>query len=110
MKLINQYKEVITESVTSKAVKKIKDYLDKYYQPVDRTYQVADEFIEKRMVNRLLDEGDMDPSELLKYLSEKFTEYSSEFIKQVVKDWNHGDITNDYQLTTNIPPNGRQDT
>jgi len=103
MNIINQYKEIISESVNANAVKKVVKYLKQYYEPVNADFPIGNEFINKLMFKKLGDEEMITQDELLKYLKSKFKNYSDNFINQVISDWVNGNITYDYTLSKNIP-------
>jgi len=102
MNILNLYNKLITETIQTIAVKKIVKYLDTFYKPVENTYPVADEFISKRMIEKLVDGEVIKPINLLKYITSKFPQYNENFIKQVINDWADGKVSYDYRLSKNI--------
>jgi hypothetical protein len=88
-------------TVHSTMVKKLKDFLDKSYEPVEKLVRQGGEYFEKPMLMVKADEEIISPKDVYEYLKTKF-EVSDEFVKQVIRDWMFNKISEDYQLSKNV--------
>ena len=102
MKIINQYKGLLSESIMDIEVKRVKDYLDDNYEPTEDTFEVGGEFIKKKLIIKLNSEERITPNELLTYLKKKFKDLEPDFIKQVIIEWGKKTIKADNLLSKNI--------
>jgi hypothetical protein len=99
---LERLKLVITEGEAhSRVVKRIKDELDMNYQPIEKFVREGGEYYEKPMIMVKVDEEIITPKALYEYLKSKY-KMGDDFIKQVIQDWVHGAITDDYRLTKNV--------
>jgi hypothetical protein len=98
-------KTYITESeVYTSVVKQIKDELDGNYTPTQSYVRSGGEYMSKPMITVKVDDEVITPKALFDYLKFKY-KVNDEFIKQVIKDWMFGRISDTYQLSKNVPIN-----
>jgi len=101
----SQFKKLeqfLTENTAhSSMVKKMKEFLDKSYEPVQKSLREGGEYFDKIMIMNKLDEEILSPKRVYEYLKNKF-KTGDEFTKQVIRDWVSGSISEDYQLTRNV--------
>jgi len=97
---LKQYLEEST--VHSNMVKRMKEELDKNYAPIEKFVREGGEYFSKPMIMVKADEETITPKDLLTYLKFKY-KMGDDFIKQVIKDWVDGKITDDYRLSKNVP-------
>jgi hypothetical protein len=98
-------KTYITESeVYASVVKQMKDELDANYSPTQSYVRSGGEYMTKPMITVKVDDEVISPKALFDYLKYKY-KVNDEFIKQVIKDWMFGRISDTYQLSKNIPIN-----
>jgi hypothetical protein len=83
-------------------VKKLKEFLDANYTPTETYVREGGEYRNMPMVKVNVDEEIISPKALYEYMKYKF-EMGDDFTKQVIKDWIFGRISDDYQLTKNVP-------
>lgn len=100
-------------------VKQLKNELDANYEPIDKFVRKGGEYSPSAMVRVKTDEEEISVKDLYEYLKYKFkigedmvdetdggkpkTRPSSEFLKQVIRDWMSGQITDDFSLSKNVP-------
>jgi len=89
----------------SKLVKEIKDFLDANYSPSDNFTRKGGEYFTEPMFEVTVDEELISPKSLYEYVNYKFDTVGESFIKQVIRDWVDGKITNDYKLSKNVSIN-----
>ena len=100
---LEKLKEFIIESeVYTSIVKQMKDELDSNYTPTQSYVRSGGEYMSKPMITVKVDGEVISPKALFDYLKYKY-QVSDEFIKQVIKDWMFGRISDTYQLSKNIP-------
>ena len=93
----------ITESaVHSRLVKQLKTELDNNYEPVEKFVREGGEYFEKPMIMVKADNEVITPKSLFEYLKYKY-KVGDNFIKQVISDWVHGKIGDDFILSKNVP-------
>lgn len=101
----SQYKkleQILTENTAhSNMVRQMKEFLDYGYEPVQKFVREGGEYYNRPMIMIKLDEEIISPKALLEYLKSKFNA-GDEFIKQVIRDWVSGNISEDYQLSKNV--------
>ena len=101
----SQYNRIIVETTMhSTMVKEMKDFLDSSYEPSENIMREGGEYFNKPMVKVKVDEEIISPKDLYEYMKYKF-EAGDEFTKQVIRDWMFNKITDDYQLSKNVPMN-----
>jgi len=101
----SQYKkleQILTENTAhSNMVRQMKEFLDYGYEPVQKFVREGGEYYNRPMIMIKLDEEIISPKALFEYLKSKFNA-GDEFIKQVIRDWVSGNISEDYQLSKNV--------
>jgi hypothetical protein len=80
----------------------MKTELDNNYRPIDKFVRQGGEYFEKQMIEVLADGEAITPKSLYEYLRYKY-KGNDEFTKQVINDWVHGKIDDNYTLSKNIP-------
>jgi Asp-tRNA(Asn)/Glu-tRNA(Gln) amidotransferase B subunit len=98
-------KELINENtLEALTVKKIKEELDANYIPSQNVVREGGEFHPKTMVLVKANEELISVANLYEYLKGKYKlgEQNNGFMKQVIKDWVHGKINDNYQLSRPI--------
>ena len=101
----SQYNRIILESnMHSAMVKQMKEFLDNSYEPSENVMREGGEYFNKPMVKVKVDEEIISPKDLYEYMKYKF-EAGDEFTKQVIRDWMFNKITDNYQLSKNVPMN-----
>ena len=90
--------------VHSKMVKRMKEDLDKNYEPIEKFVREGGEYAEKPMIMVKADEETITPKALYEYLKYKY-KMGEAFTQQVIRDWVDGKITDDFRLSKNIPLN-----
>lgn len=96
-------KQYIQEStVHSNMVKRMKEELDQNYAPIEKFVREGGEYFSEAMIMVKADEEVITPKALFEYLKYKY-KMGDDFIKQVVRDWVDGKITDDYRLSKNVP-------
>jgi hypothetical protein len=99
---LTRLKAILNENNThSRIVKKMKEELDSNYEPVEKFVREGGEYYEKPMIKVKADEEVISPKALFEYLKYKY-KVNEEFIKQVISDWVHGTISDDYSLSKNV--------
>ena len=88
----------------SKVVKQMKGELDKNYQPIEKFVREGGEYYEKPMIMVKADEEAITPKALFEYMKAKY-KMGDDFTKQVISDWVHGKITDDFRLSKNVTLN-----
>lgn len=102
---LERLKKVITESTAhSSVVKQMKNELDNNYAPIEKFVREGGEYFEKAMIMIKADEELITPKAIFEYLKSKY-KTGDDFTKQVINDWVHGKITDDYRLSKNVPMN-----
>lgn len=95
-------KKVLAENnVHGNLVKQMKTELDANYEPIEKFVREGGEYYEKPMIMVKADKEVITPKSLFEYLKFKY-KTGDEFIKQVIRDWVHGKISDDYQLSKNV--------
>ena len=95
--------QTIQESlVHSNMVKRMKEELDNNYSPIEKFVREGGEYFSKPMIMVKVDEEAITPKDLFEYMKHKY-KMGDEFIKQVIRDWVDGKITDDYRLSKNVP-------
>ena len=101
-KQLNKLKSTIREGhVHSNIVMKMKEDLDKNYQPIEKFVREGGEYYEKPMIMVKADEEVITPKALFEYLKYRY-KMNDDFTKQVIRDWVDGKITEDGRLSKNI--------
>ncbi len=99
---LKRLKSYIVENAHALAVKQLKTELDMNYAPVNNFVKEGGEYSEIPMIQIKLDEEQITHESLYKYLGSKHN-FNKDFIKQVINDWVFSKITDDYQLSKNVP-------
>ena len=94
----------ITEGAHSSIVKQMKEELDMNYSPIEKFVREGGEYFEKPMIMVKADEEAITPKALYEYMKSKY-KAGDEFTKQVIRDWMHGNITDDHRLSKNVALN-----
>lgn len=100
----SQMNRLLENSVHSNMVKQMKTELDSNYEPIEKFVREGGEYFEKPMINVKADNETITPKSLFEYLKFKY-KVNDEFIKQVIRDWMYGNISDDYGLSKNTPIN-----
>lgn len=96
-------KQNLKENVVhSSMVKRMKEELDDNYEPIEKFVREGGEYFSEAMIMVKADEEVITPKALFEYLKYKY-KMGEEFIKQVIRDWVDGKITDDYRLSKNVP-------
>jgi hypothetical protein len=101
----NRLKGMINEATAENViVKRIKEELDANYVPSANVVREGGEFHPKTMVMVKANEELISVANLYEYLKGKYKlgEQNDGFIKQVIKDWVHGKINDNYMLSRPI--------
>ena len=99
---LERLRVIISENLAhSNMVKRMKEDLDKNYQPIEKFVREGGEYETKPMIMINADEEAITPKDLYEYLKHKY-KVGEEFTKQVIRDWVDGKITDDFRLTKNI--------
>lgn len=98
---LNRLKVRLNETAHASLVKQMKAELDKNYTPIEKFVREGGEYFEKPMVMVNADEEAITPKALYEYMKYKY-KVGEAFIKQVIKDWVFGKITDDYRLSKNV--------
>ena len=109
------------ENTHALIVKQLKNELDSNYEPIEKYVRKGGEYSPTAMVKSLTDEEEISVKELYDYMKYKHgigdetidetgdvsskNKPSKEFLKQVIKDWMFGNITDDYSLSRITPLN-----
>ena len=93
----------------SKMVAMIKQELDKNYIPITGVKRKGGEYIETPMIKIKVDGENITPKALYDYLMYKY-KMGEEFMKQVIRDWIFGNITDDHRLSRNVALTENSDT
>lgn len=96
--------KLMESSVHTNMVKQMKKELDSNYEPIAKFMREGGEYFEKPMVTVKADKEVITPKSLYEYMKYKY-KVNDEFIKQVIKDWMFGKISDDYGLSKNVPLN-----
>lgn len=96
-----QLKAIKESVVHSNMVKRIKEDLDKNYEPIQKFVREGGEYSEKPMIMVKADEEAITPKDLFEYLKFKY-KMGDDFTKQVIRDWVDGKITEDFRLSKNV--------
>lgn len=100
---LENLKTFINESAAyGKIVKQLHDDLIANYTPTDNFVRKGGEYSSKKMVKVNVDNEIISPKALFDYLKYKY-QMGDNFTKQVITDWMFGRITDDYQLSKNVP-------
>lgn len=106
MKIVNVYKELISESGTESMVERIIELLDASYQPkigVTR-HDALGEYHKKPVIINRIDGEVIEIDNLIDYIGKDFNNLDYDFIKQVIYDWGNGVVKKGkYQLSKNVP-------
>lgn len=94
----------LRENIHSSIVKSIKNELDNNYEKVITTQQTDSDFINQPMIKILVNNEITTPQSLANYLQKKY-KVSIDFIIQVIRDWMNNSISDDFNLTSNVPLN-----
>lgn len=95
----------LNESVVhSNMVKRMKEDLDKNYQPIEKFVREGGEYASQPMIMVTADEETITPKDLYEYLKYKY-KMGEDFTKQVIRDWVDGKITDDFRLSKNVALN-----
>ena len=96
-------KIVLAENnVHGNIVKQMKTELDANYEPIEKFVREGGEYYEKAMIMVKADNETITPKSLFEYMKFKY-KVGDEFIKQVIRDWVYGKISDDNQLSKNVP-------
>jgi hypothetical protein len=95
---------LVESSFHATMVKQIKEELDSNYEPVAKFVREGGEYFEKPMITVKVDNEVITPKSLYEYMKYKY-KVNDEFIKQVIRDWMFGKITDNYGLSKNVPLN-----
>lgn len=87
------------ETLQNKIVKKIVSYLNTYYEPVMGVIPDDKEYKTSAMIVNLIDETQLTPKALSKYLRHKFGDLNRDFYNQVIYDWFNGNIDSNNLLS-----------
>jgi hypothetical protein len=102
---LERLKSTINESVVhSNMVKRMKEDLDKNYQPIEKFVREGGEYESRPMIMVNADEETITPKDLYEYLKYKY-KMGETFTKQVIRDWVDGKITDDFRLSKNVALN-----
>ena len=85
----------------SRIVKQMKTELDANYAPIEKFVREGGEYYEKPMIMVKADEEVITPKALFEYMKFKY-KMGDDFTKQVITDWVHGRISDDYNLSKNV--------
>ncbi len=103
MKILNEYKILLSESEHSDGVRGIAGYLNQFYKPVDVIGAIAEEFYSEQMIERVLDGEKISIDDMTKYVKSKFPNFSDNFMDEVISLWVKGEIPSTYVLKSNTP-------
>ncbi len=92
---------IVENSAHTNIVKQMKSELDTNYAPIQKFVREGGEYYEKPMIMVKADEEAITPKSLFEYMKAKY-KVGDDFIKQVIQDWVHGNISDDYRLTKNV--------
>lgn len=99
---LNRLKVNLSESkVHSSMVKRMKEELDMNYSPIEKFVREGGDYHSQPMIMVKADEESITPKDLFEYLKHKY-KMGDDFIKQVIRDWVDGKITDDFRLSKNI--------
>lgn len=99
---LERLKKVLNEShAFSSMVKRMKEDLDKNYEPIEKFVREGGEYHEEPMIMVKADKEVITPKELYEYLKYKYKNGES-FTKQVIRDWVDGKISDNYTLSKNV--------
>jgi len=99
---LKNLKKLITETAHSRMVKKISEELNQIYKVVNNVVREGGDYHSTIMFENQIDGESISAKDLFEYLKHKHV-VGEEFIKQVIKDWVDGRITDDYRLSKNTP-------
>jgi hypothetical protein len=88
-------------TVHSNMVKRMKEELDMNYAPIEKFVREGGDYHSQPMIMVKADEEAITPKALFEYLKHKY-ETGDDFIKQVIRDWVDGKITDDFRLSKNV--------
>lgn len=89
-------------TVHSNMVRRMKEELDNNYAPIEKFVREGGEYFSEAMIMVKADEEVITPKALFEYFKYKY-DLGEDFIKQVIRDWVDGKITDDYRLSKNVP-------
>ena len=92
---------IVENTIHSNLVKQMKEELDANYAPIEKFVREGGEYFEKPMIQVKADEEVITPKSLFEYLKYKY-KGSDDFIKQVIRDWVDGKISDTYELSKNV--------
>lgn len=95
--------------VYTKMVARLKQELDQNYLPMLGVKRKGGEYIETPMIKIKVDGENITPKALYDYMMYKY-KMGEEFMKQVIRDWIYGKITDDHRLSKNVPLTEDSDT
>jgi hypothetical protein len=95
---------LVESSAHAIMVKQMKEELDGNYEPVVKFVREGGEYFEEPMVTVKVDKEVITPKSLYEYMKYKY-KVNDEFIKQVIRDWMFGKITDNYGLSKNVSLN-----
>ena len=95
--------------VFSRMVSRIKKDLDTNYEPMMGIKRKGGEYIETPMIKIKVDGENITPKALYDYMMYKYKQ-DEEFMKQVIRDWVFGNITDDNRLSKNVSLNETTDS
>lgn len=98
---LERLKVFISEGAHSSIVKQMKNELDTNYQPIEKFVRKGGEYYESPMIMVKADEEVITPKAIFEYLKFKY-KVGDDFIKQLIKDWVYGKITDDFRLSKNV--------
>jgi hypothetical protein len=102
---LERLKGSLNESVVhANMVKRMKEDLDKNYQPIEKFVRKGGEYASQPMIMVTADEETITPKDLYEYLKFKY-KMGEDFTKQVIRDWVDGEITDDFRLSKNVALN-----
>jgi hypothetical protein len=102
---LERLKNTLNENIVfSNIVKRMKEDLDKNYQPIEKFVREGGEYESRAMIMVNADEEVSTPKDLYEYLKYKY-KMGEEFTKQVIRDWVDGKITDDFSLSKNVTMN-----
>ena len=102
---LNRLRELINENtIETITVRKIKKELDDNYVPTANVVREGGDFHPKTMVMIKANEELISVANLYEYLKGKYQlgPQNDEFMKQIIRDWVHGKISDGYQLSKSI--------
>ena len=91
----------INEGAHSTLVKRMKEELDKNYEPIAKFVREGGEYREQPMIQVKADGEAITAKDLYEYMKYKY-KVGEAFTQQVIRDWVDKKITDDYRLSKNV--------